>query len=62
LEYKWELTNHNEIKIFYKPEEVKYKLIDNMKLIIVGDVIRGCKNNLSGKKVEYVFRKPLIKK
>ena len=62
LEYKWELTNHNEIKIFYKPEEVKYKLIDNMKLIIIGDVIRGCKNNLSGKEVEYVFHKPLMKK
>ena len=58
LEYKWELINTNEIKIYCNSEETEYKSIRNMKFKIKNDQIFGSKINPNNKMVEYVFNKP----
>jgi acid phosphatase class B len=55
LIYKWELTNNNEIKIFFNPKEVEYKSIENMKFKIDNEIIIGYKRDWNDKNVEYVF-------
>ncbi len=57
LEYNWELTYNNEIKIHYKPEDVKYKSIENMKFKMIDEVIFGYKKDWNNKLVEYKFDK-----
>ena len=57
LEYLWELKNDNEIKIHYKPNEVKYKSIENIKFKLIKEIIIGYKKEGNNKIVEYKFNK-----
>lgn len=57
INYKWELIGDNEIKIWLKPEEIKYKSIENMKFKTTDGIIIGYKMDWNNKKVEYVFNK-----